>query len=132
MKQIETQQLPSFNFTYSALPSRVLFGNGRLTHLPHETAQLGTRALVLATPYQANLANQVAELLGDLCVGGHTKAVQHVPDEPIEEGMAVVTAVSADLLIAAGGGSTIGLAKGIALETNLPILAIPTTTLAPK
>lgn len=117
----------SFDFTYSALPSRVLFGNGRLSSLPHEAAQLGSRALVLATPYQADLANQVAELLGDLCVGVHAKAVQHVPYSTIEEAMGMVTAISADLLIAAGGGSTIGLAKGIALETNLPILAIPTT-----
>ena len=115
------------NFAYDALPSRVLFGNGRLASLPHEAAQLGSRALVLATPYQADLANHVAELLDDLCVGVHAKAVQHVPYSTIEAALGVVTAVSADLLIATGGGSTIGLAKGIALETNLPILAIPTT-----
>jgi maleylacetate reductase len=35
--------------------------------------------------------------------------------------------IGADGLIAAGGGSTLGLAKAIALETSLPIVAIPTT-----
>ena len=34
---------------------------------------------------------------------------------------------NADGLIAVGGGSAIGLAKAIALETGLPILAVPTT-----
>ena len=32
-----------------------------------------------------------------------------------------------DGLVAVGGGSSIGLAKAIALKTSLPILAIPTT-----
>ena len=35
--------------------------------------------------------------------------------------------LDADCAIAVGGGSTIGLAKAIALESGLPILAIPTT-----
>ena len=32
-----------------------------------------------------------------------------------------------DLLVCVGGGSTTGLAKAIALDTHLPIIAIPTT-----
>ena len=37
------------------------------------------------------------------------------------------TQVGADCAIAIGGGSTTGLGKAIALETSLPIIAIPTT-----
>ena len=33
----------------------------------------------------------------------------------------------ADCAVAVGGGSTVGLGKAIALESSLPILAIPTT-----
>jgi maleylacetate reductase len=41
--------------------------------------------------------------------------------------MEVVTSLAVDATVAIGGGSTIGLAKAIALETKLPIVAIPTT-----
>ena len=36
-------------------------------------------------------------------------------------------ALGADCAVAVGGGSTIGLGKAIALDSGLPILAIPTT-----
>jgi maleylacetate reductase len=55
------------------------------------------------------------------------RAVMHVPVETAQEGVAAALAAGADGLVAAGGGSTLGLAKAIALETSLPILAIPTT-----
>ncbi len=115
------------NFTYDVLPSRVLFGIGRIQSTKQEATRLGKRALILATPSQAELAQRIADQLGDLCVGVHAKAVQHVPYQTIAETMAIVNAKNADLLIALGGGSTIGLAKGISLESGLPILAIPTT-----
>lgn len=51
----------------------------------------------------------------------------HVPVELITEVRTVVASLEADGLIAVGGGSAIGLAKGLALETGLPILAVPTT-----
>jgi len=51
----------------------------------------------------------------------------HVPVETVATAESVCTAIQADLLVAAGGGSTIGLAKGLALRNGLPILAIPTT-----
>ena len=50
-----------------------------------------------------------------------------MPKAVAEAGVAAARASKADGLIAAGGGSAIGLAKAIALETNLPILAVPTT-----
>jgi maleylacetate reductase len=51
----------------------------------------------------------------------------HVPYETVQEAMERVLHLNVDCLVAAGGGSTIGLAKAIALEKPLPILAIPTT-----
>src|SRR4051812_35085638 len=52
---------------------------------------------------------------------------QHVPVEDAEAGRARARAASADCLVCVGGGSSIGLAKAIALTEDLPILAIPTT-----
>ncbi|MEM7534536.1 MAG: maleylacetate reductase [Chloroflexota bacterium] len=116
------------NFTYDTLASRVLFGAGQLNNIKAEVTHLGAkRVLVLATPRQTELAQHVADLLGDTFIGLNTKAVQHVPYEIVVDSTAEANMHNADLLIALGGGSTIGLAKGIALENGLPILAIPTT-----
>jgi alcohol dehydrogenase class IV len=50
---------------------------------------------------------------------------QHVPVENAERARAA--AAGADVLVAVGGGSAIGLAKAVALTSALPILAVPTT-----
>jgi maleylacetate reductase len=51
----------------------------------------------------------------------------HVPIEAAQAARETAVRLNADSLIAVGGGSTIGLAKAIALEAALPIVAIPTT-----
>jgi maleylacetate reductase len=53
--------------------------------------------------------------------------VMHVPKPIAERASAEARDAGVDLLIALGGGSSTGMAKAIALETGLPILAIPTT-----
>ena len=60
-------------------------------------------------------------------MGFYQEAVQHVPNDVVEKSLQVVDSQHVDSLIAVGGGSAIGLAKAIALNKNLPILAIPTT-----
>ena len=49
----------------------------------------------------------------------------HTPVEVTERALAQLA--NADCLIAIGGGSAIGLAKAIALRTDLPQIAVPTT-----
>ena len=115
-------------FVYTAHPARVIFGAGALTQLGREIELLGaTRALVLSTPEQADSAQQVAKLLGDRATGVFAKAVMHVPVETAREARATAQQLGADCAVAIGGGSTTGLGKAIALESGLPILAIPTT-----
>ena len=50
---------------------------------------------------------------------------QHVPEEIARRARAA--ADGADALLSVGGGSTTGTAKAVALETGLPIVAVPTT-----
>ena len=57
----------------------------------------------------------------------YAKAVQHVPIESVNIALELVERFGINGLVAVGGGSPIGLAKAIALNTNLSILAIPTT-----
>ena len=115
-------------FTYTALPSRVVFGVGSLGRLADEVDHLGARrALVLSTQDQRPLAERVSRLLGERSAGIHAAAVMHVPLPVAEAARAEAARLAADCLVAAGGGSTVGLAKAIALTTGLPILAVPTT-----
>lgn len=115
-------------FEYSPLPSRVIFGSGTLTRLDELLGELGaTRAIVLSTPGRRDLALKVAAQIGARCVGIFDGAVMHTPIETTLQALERVTALGADIVIAIGGGSTIGLGKAIALRTDLPQIAIPTT-----
>jgi alcohol dehydrogenase class IV len=115
-------------FVYNGQPSRVVFGVGSLDRLTEEIGRLGaTRALVLSTPEQRAAAEDIAARLGARSAGVYDKAVMHVPIETAEAARAVAKQLDADCCVAVGGGSTIGLGKAIALTSELPILAIPTT-----
>lgn len=115
-------------FVYMAQPSRVIFGQGALARLPEEIVALGAeKALVLSTPEQRATAENVAALLGPRAVGIFDRAVMHVPIETAREARDVARKLGADCAVAIGGGSTVGLGKAIALDSGLPILAIPTT-----
>ena len=114
-------------FTYEALPSRVIFGAGCLSAIADEVARLGARALVLTTPDQRGLGARVAALLGERSAGVYSNAVMHVPIAVAEAARAEAGRLGADCAVAVGGGSTIGLGKAIALTSDLPIVAVPTT-----
>lgn len=115
-------------FTYNARPARIVFGAGSLERLGEELDELGIRrALVLSTPEQRFLADRVRKLGGERCAGIFDGAVMHVPVATAQAGVNAAREADADGLIAVGGGSTLGLAKAIALETSLPIVAVPTT-----
>uniref|UniRef100_UPI0035B15D57 maleylacetate reductase n=1 Tax=Hylemonella sp. TaxID=2066020 RepID=UPI0035B15D57 len=115
-------------FVYTAQPARVIFGAGSLSQLAREIDAMGAKkALVLCTPEQRASAEQVAQLLGARAAGVYDRAVMHVPLETAREAREVARQLGADCAVAIGGGSTTGLGKAIALDSGLPILAIPTT-----
>ena len=115
-------------FVHNIPSSRVVFGMGSLGHLERELQFLGCRrALVLSTPGQRPLAQGIADRLGSLAVGVFPRAIMHVPRESADSARDEASRLNADCIIAAGGGSTIGLAKAIALTSGLPIMAVPTT-----
>ncbi len=116
------------SFTYNGQPARVVFGVGSLQHLGREIEALGAKkALVLSTPEQRASAEMIADLLGARAAGVFDRAVMHVPIETAREAREVARRLGADCAVAIGGGSTTGLGKAIALDSGLPILAIPTT-----
>jgi maleylacetate reductase len=116
------------DFTHRSAPGTVRFGRNTLGAISETLTNEGlVRGLVICSPEQKALGRRVEELLGDACVGVHAKAVVHVPVETAATAIADAKRVSAQSLVAVGGGSAIGLAKAVALEMALPIVAVPTT-----
>ena len=116
-------------FTHNAPPQRVVFAPGAVSQIGEEAARLEfERALVIATPGSGErLGARIVEELGARAAGLHAQAVIHVPVAVAAAGIAAARAANADGLVAAGGGSAIGLAKAIARETGLATIAVPTT-----
>ncbi|MGW2564544.1 maleylacetate reductase and hydroxyquinol 1,2-dioxygenase domain-containing protein [Streptomyces sp. NPDC001514] len=116
------------NFVYTSHPSRVIFGTGTVAQVRDEVERLGcSRVLLLSSPPVAKAAARVRDLLGDLTVAEFGDAAMHTPVEVTERALDVLREHSADCLVAVGGGSTTGLAKALALRTDLPQLILPTT-----
>ena len=115
-------------FVYESLPLRVLVGAGALARIADEVARLNAhQVLLIGTPTKTGEADRVKELLGAHCVACFNEAAPHVPIEIANRVCAIARDSQADAVIALGGGSTIGLAKAVAVERKLPILAVPTT-----
>jgi maleylacetate reductase len=115
-------------FVYEANPARVIFGARSRSKAAEELDRLGiSRAIVLATPAQAALAGEFAREIGARAAIVYPGAAMHTPIDVTESALDAVRSVNADGILSAGGGSTIGLGKAIALRTDLPQLAIPTT-----
>ena len=115
------------SFVHDIPGQRVVFAPGAVARVGDEAARLALqRVLVIATPGSgARLGARLIEILGARATGLHAQAVLHVPKAVAEAGVAAARA--ADGLVAAGGGAAIGLAKIIARDLGLPIIAVPTT-----
>jgi len=108
----------------------VLFGRGSVARLPDEldTRSLG-RVLVVTTPGRARTSRDVRGFLhlDDRLVGTSETGRLHVPTDCVSAALDDVDRLGPDVILAFGGGSAIGVAKAVALERSLPIVAVPTT-----
>ncbi len=115
-------------FVYTAQSVRVVFGVDVWGKLNAEVGLLGAgKALVLCTPRQRPLAQRALDALADRGADIYDQAIMHVPLASVRDALAAVARSGAGCIVAIGGGSTIGLAKALALESGLPIVAVPTT-----
>ncbi|RFA06999.1 maleylacetate reductase [Subtercola boreus] len=106
----------------------VSFGAGSVAGLANVLDAHGiSRAIVLTTPEQEELGRRIMDSLGDRAVGLYPKARMHVPTDVADDAIRQARELGADACVAVGGGSTIGLGKAIALRSDLPIIAVPTT-----
>ncbi len=113
------------SFAFAGLPTRVIFGAGKLGEIATEAEALGLkRPLVITGRQQSAIGREVAQKLGAVAFDG---AAMHTPAGITEAAMAIVKNRQIDGTIAIGGGSAIGLAKAIAWRTDLAQIAVPTT-----
>ena len=115
-------------FVHDVPATRVVFAPGALARVPDEAARLGgERVLLVSGGPESVYADALAGMLGDRLAARFTDVVMHVPVATAAAAVSAARAADADLVIALGGGSSIGAAKAIAREMHLPVLAVPTT-----
>jgi maleylacetate reductase len=115
-------------FVYEQVAIRVVFGIGRVTDLADELDRIDAkRALVIASTSGRDAAGPALDELGDRLAHLLVGARAHVPLDDVESAREVAARLDTDCLVAIGGGSSIGLAKAVALDRPAPIVAVPTT-----
>jgi maleylacetate reductase len=114
-------------FVHETLPQRVCFAPGGAQAAV--TAEFGlleaSRVMVIVESRWAELARQMTS--GIHTVLHHHEVVMHVPTAVADRARAAAASCQADAILSIGGGSATGLAKAVALTTELPIVAVPTT-----
>lgn len=119
-------------FTHDSLAQRVVLGSGIVAEaVAAEVERLGGgRVMLIAGEYEAALGDRVA---GGLEAAGLELALrwdevrQHVPLELARRARAAAAQAGVQVVVSVGGGSTTGLAKAVAMEQDVRVVAVPTT-----
>ncbi len=117
------------SFRHVASPMRVAFGWGtHRDHLVEELAHVGaSRVLLLATGSQREVAGALVAEPDVPIVAVADGVTAHVPRRSVAAVASLSRERHVDALVAVGGGSAIGLAKAVAREHPVPVIAVPTT-----
>jgi maleylacetate reductase len=112
-------------FSHRTFGQWVVFTEGgAVERVRDELDRLGGRAvMVVAGERHAALADALA----DRTALRWTEVVEHVPVELAGRATAAAADAGVDVVVAVGGGSAIGLAKAVALDHPVRIVAVPTT-----
>jgi len=133
------------------LPTRIVFGPGRLAEAGETVSAYGGKAFVACDPYcvSAGIAQRLEKALAQSGIVSviYDKVIPNPTCTLIDEGAKLAAAEGCEVVIGLGGGSSIDTAKGIAVavshngpvwpyaigereitDSTLPIVAITTTS----
>ena len=101
------------------VPTRIVFGNGKIDSLKDEVQKLGgKRVLVLSGPTVAEKTDAVRRIkdgLGDMCGGVYSGLTQRAPLSTAVEAANLAIATGADTLVGVGGSTISDAARMIAV-----------------
>ena len=108
------------------IPTKILFGRGRVRDLGREVAALGKRALMVTVPWddvQAEQFRRIQRILEDsgVEVAVHAKVRRNHPEiAHINDAAAMAREFGAEVILGVGGGSSIDSAKAVAVRMRHP------------
>jgi maleylacetate reductase len=106
----------------------VRFGRGAIRQIADMTSDRVPRAVaVINSPSAQVAADRISADFGPRTRMRVDEVAMHVSTALVDATCTRVERAGIDLTVAVGGGSAMGLAKGIALRTGIPIVAVPTT-----
>lgn len=116
-------------FSYQSFANKVIFGQNLIPALEAELAldAAPNVVLLIASSRYWDLVKDISRLPNLHIVEHVDQVAQHVPADLVRAVSEKIHNKNLNKIISIGGGSSIGLAKALALETSLPIWAVPTT-----
>jgi alcohol dehydrogenase class IV len=142
------------SFTYFQ-PTQIVFGNGRINEVGELVASIGKRCLLVTVPASSapsfqTLFDTIKENLktADITVEHFSDVTPNPTTDVISNGAVLAKSFGAEVILGVGGGSSMDVAKAIAVEAThpgtawdyrwcsekqptektLPVIAVPTTS----
>lgn len=116
----------TFNFTYSPPHTKVIFQRGFFLEIPNELNKKDVKSVfIICSNRQLKDIEAIFNNESSIKTTYYTEAKMHTPIEVTEQALTVVE--GADLILAIGGGSVIGLSKALSLRTGTSQMVVPTT-----
>lgn len=115
------------SFVYTTLPYRIIFAPGAYAStLYHEISRFSAkRVLLVSSPGTLRRIGSIDTRIP--ISASFIDVAEHVPFDVAMHAINLLRSNDCDLILSIGGGSTTGTAKAVALNTGIPIIAVPTT-----
>ena len=116
------------SFTHNSLPARVVFGPGKISSLGVEIERLNVKSVLFCcTPGRNKEVRRLTSSLNNVSAGICAIAEQYVPLPMVKEARNIAKQNNVDCVVSYGGGTSIGLAKAISLDLEIPVISAVTT-----
>jgi maleylacetate reductase len=117
-------------FNYVSYAQEVTFAPGALSRLGETVEKRGWKRVMLCASHSMRAGGSVSKIeacLGERLVAVFDSVQPHVQDIQVQEAFALAQSNHSDAIIGMGGGSPVGMAKAIGFQSQVSIVAIPTT-----